>query len=102
MRFEDMTLYSRDDEMDEYGDSGAYGESLEDNLDEEEEEEEESGLESGESSEPGPSPVVDRPAVLRLEAEDVVEDVAEAVAADTDVAQREIGLDHDIRGDAAQ
>src|SRR5208283_3219785 len=41
MRFNDPTLYGRDDETDEYNDSGAYGESLEDDLDEEEEEEEE-------------------------------------------------------------
>jgi hypothetical protein len=34
------TLYLRDDEMDEFGDSGAYGESLEENFEEEEEEEE--------------------------------------------------------------
>ena len=30
MRFDDRTLWGRDDEMDEYSDSGAYGESLED------------------------------------------------------------------------
>ena len=41
MRFDDPTLYGRDDETDEYSDSGAYGESLEEDLDEEEEEEEE-------------------------------------------------------------
>ena len=34
------TLYLRDDEMDEFGDSGAYGESLEEDYEEEEEEEE--------------------------------------------------------------
>jgi len=34
------TLYLRDDEMDEFGDSGAYGESLEETYEEEEEEEE--------------------------------------------------------------
>ena len=44
MRFDDKTLWGRDDEMDEYGDSGAYGESLEENFEEEEEEEEESGV----------------------------------------------------------
>ncbi len=44
MRFDDRTLWGRDDEMDEYGDSGAYGESLEENFEEEEEEEEESGV----------------------------------------------------------
>ena len=43
MNFYDETLYGRDDEMDEYGDSGAYGESLEEEL-EDEEEEEETGL----------------------------------------------------------
>src|SRR5208283_766500 len=40
MRFDDPTLYGRDDETDEYADSGAYGESLEEDLEEEEEEEE--------------------------------------------------------------
>ena len=34
------TLYLRDDEIDEFGDSGAYGESLEEDFEEEEEEEE--------------------------------------------------------------
>ena len=37
----DETLYGRDDEMDEYGDSGAYGDSLEEDYEHEEEEEEE-------------------------------------------------------------
>ena len=41
MTFYDETLYGRDDEMDEFGDSGAYGESPEEILEEEEEEEEE-------------------------------------------------------------
>ena len=41
MRFNDPTLYGRDDETDEFSDSGAYGESLEEDLEEEEEEEEE-------------------------------------------------------------
>ncbi len=41
MRFNDPTLYGRDDETDEYSDSGAFGESLEEDLEEEEEEEEE-------------------------------------------------------------
>ena len=36
----DDTLYARDDEMDEFGDSGAYGDSLEEDYEEEEEEEE--------------------------------------------------------------
>ncbi len=44
MRFDDRTLWGRDDETDEYSDSGAYGESLEENFEEEEEEEEESGV----------------------------------------------------------
>src|ERR1700676_1558663 len=41
MRFNDPTLYGRDDETDEYSDSGGYGESREEDLEEEEEEEEE-------------------------------------------------------------
>ena len=41
MSFYDETLYGLDDEMDEYGDTGAYGESPEEILEEEEEEEEE-------------------------------------------------------------
>ena len=58
MRFSDPTLYGRDDETDEYSDSGAYGESLEEDLEEEEEEEEEPTVvgeedeEDDESSEP--------------------------------------------------
>ena len=44
MTFYDETLYGRDDEMDEFGESGAYGESPEEILEEEEEEEEEAGL----------------------------------------------------------
>ena len=36
----DDTLYARDEEMDEFGDSGAYGDSLEEDYEEEEEEEE--------------------------------------------------------------
>ena len=36
MSFDDPTLYGRDDETDEYSDSGAYGESLEEDFDEEE------------------------------------------------------------------
>src|SRR6266566_2537228 len=39
MNFEE-TLFLRDDEMDEFGDSGAYGDSLEEDYEEEEEEEE--------------------------------------------------------------
>jgi hypothetical protein len=41
MTFYDETLYGRDDEMDEFGDGGAYGESPEEIIEEEEEEEEE-------------------------------------------------------------
>jgi len=37
----DETLYGRDDDTDEYGESGAYGDSLEEDYEEEEEEEEE-------------------------------------------------------------
>jgi hypothetical protein len=40
MSFEE-TLFLRDDEMDEFGDSGAYGDSLEEDYEHEEEEEEE-------------------------------------------------------------
>ena len=40
MSFDD-TLYGRDDEMDDFGDSSAYGDNLEETLEEEEEEEEE-------------------------------------------------------------
>ena|SRR5215469_3837281 len=50
MTFYDETLYGRDDEMDEYGDSGAYGETPEEEF-EEEEEEEESGMPEGGESE---------------------------------------------------
>ena len=39
MSFNDRTLYSRDDEADEYGESG-FGEPLEEDFDEEEEDEE--------------------------------------------------------------
>ena len=39
MTFYDHTLYGRDDEMDEFGDSGAFSESLEEELEEEDEEE---------------------------------------------------------------
>lgn len=48
MTFHDETLYGLDDEMDEYGDTGAYGESPEEILEEEEEEEEETGMPEGE------------------------------------------------------
>ena len=50
MTFNDPTLYGRDEE-EEFGDSGAYTESLEEDF-EEEEEEEESGLPAPEASEP--------------------------------------------------
>src|SRR5438132_1226319 len=40
----DENFYLGDDEVDEYGDSGAYGEWLEEDFEEEEEEEEEAGL----------------------------------------------------------
>ena len=43
MTFYDPTLYGRDDE-EEFGDSGAYSESLEEDFEEEEEEEEEAGI----------------------------------------------------------
>ncbi len=52
------TLYARDDEMDEFGDSGAYGDSLEEDYEEEEEEEAEvAGV-----IEPQPEPVAPPPA----------------------------------------
>ena len=51
----DETLYGRDDEMDEYGDSGAFGDSLEEDFEEEEEEEE---AEMPLLSEPEPEPVI--------------------------------------------
>ena len=50
MTFYDPTLYGRDEE-EEFGDSGAYSESLEEDF-EEEEEEEESGMPAPEASEP--------------------------------------------------
>src|SRR5579862_7430910 len=43
MTFDDLTLYGRDEE-EEFGDSGAYSESLEEDFEEEEEEEEEPGM----------------------------------------------------------
>ena len=52
MTFDDLTLYARDEE-EEFGDTGAYSESLEEDF-EEEEEEEESGLPAAEGSEPEP------------------------------------------------
>ena len=55
----DETLYGRDEEMDEYGDSGAYGDSLEEDYEEEEEEEE---AEMPGMAEPEPEPVASMPA----------------------------------------
>ena len=52
----DETLYAGDDEMDEFGESGAYGDSLEEDY-EDEEEEEEAEMPGGESRpEPEPTP----------------------------------------------
>ena len=62
------TLYARDDEMDEFGDSGAYGDSLEEDYEEEEEEEE---AEVAGVIEPQPEPVAPacgRAQTLRWEA----------------------------------
>ena len=53
MTFDDPTLYARDEE-EEFGDSGAYSESLEEDFEEEEEEEEESGMPAPEANEPEP------------------------------------------------
>jgi hypothetical protein len=53
------TLYARDDEMDEFGDSGAYGDSLEEDYEEEEEEEE---AEVAGVIEPQPEPIAPTPA----------------------------------------
>ncbi len=55
----DDTLYARDDEMDEFGDSGAYGDSLEEDYEEEEEEEE---AEVAGVIEPQPEPATPAPA----------------------------------------
>jgi hypothetical protein len=55
----DETLYGRDDEADEFGDSGAYGDALEEDYEEEEEEEE---AEVPGMSEPQPEPIVPPPA----------------------------------------
>ena len=59
MTFDDLTLYARDDEMDEFGDTGGYGESLEEDY--EEEEEEEAG--TPEMGEGEPEPVRPTPSV---------------------------------------
>jgi len=64
MTFDDPTLYGRDEE-EEFGDSGAYSESLEEDFEEEEEEEEEAGLPEPAVSEPvvsAPPPPAPRPA----------------------------------------
>src|SRR6202020_2589296 len=53
----DETLYARDDEADEFGESGAYGDTLEEDYEEEEEEEEEVPV----ASEPEPEPVAPPP-----------------------------------------
>jgi len=55
MTFYDPTLYGRDEE-EEFGDSGAYSESLEEDFEEEEEEEEEAGTPESEADEPASSP----------------------------------------------
>src|SRR5229473_6524983 len=55
----DETLYGRDDETDEFGDSGAYGDSLEEDYEEEEEEEE---AEVAGVIEPQPEPAAPVPA----------------------------------------
>ncbi len=61
MTFDDVTLYGRDDETDEYGEAGGYGESLEEDY-EEEEEEEESGISGSEPvTLPGAAPPEPRP-----------------------------------------
>ena len=59
MSFDD-TLYLRDDEMDEYGDSSAFGDSLEEDY-EEEEEEEEAELPGMAEPEPEAEPVASVP-----------------------------------------
>src|SRR2546423_1929532 len=63
MTFYDPTLYGRDED-EEFGDSGAYSESLEEDFEEEEEEEEEPGMPASESteSEPAPKPSAPKPA----------------------------------------
>jgi len=63
MTFYDPTLYGRDEE-EEFGESGAYSESLEEDFEEEEEEEEEGPApEAGETEpEPAPEPPTPKPA----------------------------------------
>ena len=41
MSFDEITLYGRDDEMDEFGDSNAFDESVDEDFEDEEEEDEE-------------------------------------------------------------
>ena len=55
MTFYDPTLYGREED-DEFGDTGAYTESLEEDFEEEEEEEEEPGTPEPEMSEPVAAP----------------------------------------------
>src|SRR5436305_10465647 len=65
MTFYDPTLYGRDED-EEFGDSGAYSESLEEDCEEEEEEEEEPGMPASEAiesePEPAPAPPAPKPA----------------------------------------
>jgi hypothetical protein len=61
MMFEE-TLYLRDDEADEFGDSGAYGDALDEDYEEEEEEEEEAEMPSGDDVEPEAAPEPAAPA----------------------------------------
>jgi hypothetical protein len=60
----DETLYARDDEMDEFGDTAAYGDSLEEDYEEEEEEEEEEAEVPG-VIESQPEPAAPLPAAPR-------------------------------------
>src|ERR1700686_2478502 len=64
MTFYDHTLYGRDDEMDEFGDSGAFNEPLEEDLEEEDEEEEEARIPEPDLGRPEPAsaPAAPRPA----------------------------------------
>src|SRR4030081_1394554 len=55
MTFYDHTLYGRDDEMDEFGDSGAFSEPLEEDLEEEDEEEEEARIPEPDLGRPEPA-----------------------------------------------
>src|SRR6266566_2499528 len=62
MTFYDHTLYGRDDEMDEFGDSGAFSESLEEELEEEDEEEEEARIPEPDLGRPEPASAPAAPA----------------------------------------